>query len=172
MSESDPAILTVEYYAGRWTITEIAGAQYLGVIERASDGFTVLSIKRMGGQRAFNIQVGEVYAITLDGHRHVLKTPSERFRIRGQEIKLVVEGKRDDWSDPYFNPSSPKRYDRQPDYSLFTDHEHEAKRNRPKGTRVGPSRSTSGVEPGAGCAPILAAGLVAVWAAGQAFGLF
>lgn len=102
---SDPVILTVEYYAGRWTMTEIAGVRYLGVIERASDGFTVLSVKRVGGPRAFNIQVGEVYALTLHGQRHILKTPSERHRIRAQEIKLIVEGRRDDWSDPYFNTS-------------------------------------------------------------------
>ena len=167
---SDPVILTVEYYAGRWTMTEIAGVHYLGVIERASDGFTVLSVKRPGGQRAFNVQVGEVYAVTVFGRRHILKTPSERHRIRAQEIKLIVEGKRDEWSDPYFDPTSPKRYDRQADYSDPTDQEHEAKRNRPKGTSA-PRRREPDVEPGAGCAPMLALGFVGVWLTGRAFGL-
>jgi hypothetical protein len=99
------------------------GATYLGVIERSSDGFTVLSLG--GGTRAHNIQVGEVYAVTCRGVRHRLATPPERWRLRSAEIRRVVEGVVEDWARPYFDPASPQYFKSQPDYRLPTDDDAE-----------------------------------------------
>lgn len=89
---------------------------YLGVRERKGDGITCLGIRNRGAERGHNIEVGLVLALTVRGQRHVLATPPGRYRIRSQEIVRIVEGQfSEDWAAPYFDPSSPKFWGREPE---------------------------------------------------------
>jgi 1,2-phenylacetyl-CoA epoxidase PaaB subunit len=122
----------VEYYPSTRgeDVKHKVGAVYLGVIERASDGFTVLSIRTPDAKRAHNIEVGQVYAVTVRGQRHVLATPWSRWRVRSAEIRRLVEGDLEEWAKPYFDPASHKYFRRQPDYEEQTDAAAEQKHRR------------------------------------------
>jgi hypothetical protein len=139
-------------------------AAYLGVIERASDGMTVLSIRGPSSSRAHNIEVGQVYAITVAGQRHVLQTPSERWRIRAAEIGWVVTREREEWAAPYFDPRSPKYYRAAADYESPTDETAEARH-----FRATPGRPQAHVPEDQGCATVFAA-IVVGWVVLKVFG--
>lgn len=95
---------------------------YLGVGERPSDGFTTLKIKAPGASRVHNIEVGQVYAVTVDGRRHVMETPRERWKLRAQEIARAIEGRfSEDWVAEYFDPSSSKYFKHSVDYESPVD---------------------------------------------------
>jgi hypothetical protein len=153
----------VEYYPSTRgdDVKYKSGVEYLGVIERASDGFTVLSIRSPGAARAHNIEVGQVYAITLKGCRYVLKTPWGRWRVRAAEIKHLIDGELDEWAVPYLDPDSPKFYEREADYEDQTDADAERAYRRRFMAEVPPRRGASAKpEPGVaqGCAVILLLG--------------
>lgn len=83
------------------TITDIA---YLGVIERRSDGNTVLSVRKPGASRAFNIETGRVISITAYGREWRPETHYSRWALRGAEIRAFVErSDLEDWAKPYFD---------------------------------------------------------------------
>lgn len=130
--ETKPLIDLVEYYPNTRgeDVKHKANARYLGVIERASDGFTTLSIKADSATRAHNIEVGSVYAITYRGKRTVLRTPWGRWRIRAAEIRSLLEGELEPWAKPYFDPASPKFFKREEGYVDQTDPDAERKYRR------------------------------------------
>lgn len=130
--DTKPLIELVEYYPNTRgeDIKHKANARYLGVIERASDGFTTLSIKADSATRAHNIEVGSVYAITYQGKRTVLRTPWGRWKIRAAEIRSLLEGELEDWAKPYFDPASPKFFKREEGYVDQTDPDAERKYRR------------------------------------------
>ena len=117
--------IDVEYY-GRGRSERVQRKEYqlyLGVEENPSSGMTCLVIKDVlndqgGYGRRHFIEVGSVYAIALTTNisawdRYVLRTPPGNWKIRAQEIKLIVEGKVDDWAKEYFDPNSDKFFERE-----------------------------------------------------------
>ena len=126
-----PVILDlVEYYTPSDFISHKQRVQYQGVVERASDGFTALRIMVPGAQRAQQIEVGNLYALTINGRRVVLQSPRDRWRIRAQEVRREVEGQIDEWAKPYFDPGFDKWFKRAPNYRDETDEEAERKYRR------------------------------------------
>jgi len=135
-----------------------ANVEYQGVIERASDGFTVLSLG--GRKRVHNVQVGEVYAITFRGVRHVLQTPPERWRIRSAEIRRIVEGFTEEWAEPYFDITSSQHFKAQPDHRDLRDNDAERLYRRRVLGEMPSRKPVAAPTPSAsGCALVLCAGL-------------
>lgn len=108
-------LIDVEYEpstrAGR--IARKNGQIYVGIGLRASDGITVLKIRAPGSTKNHNIEVGQLYAVTVNGRRHVLETPWERWRLREQELRALLDGGfNESWAAEYFDPASPKYFKR------------------------------------------------------------
>lgn len=87
----------------------IFDVSYLGIIERKSDGATVLSVRKSGAARAFNIETGRVISIAAHGREWRPETHSSRWMLRAAEIRAFVEGTElEDWAKPYFDPHHEK----------------------------------------------------------------
>ena len=86
---------------------------FVGVGLRKSDGYTVLSLRAPEAKRVFNIPVGNVYAITIDGKRHVMETPFYSWSLRAAELRRIIEGFTEVWVVDYFDPNSPKYFKHQ-----------------------------------------------------------
>jgi hypothetical protein len=155
----------VEYYPSTRgeDVKHKAQAIYGGVVERASDGFTVLRLTSPSASRAHQIEVGSVYAITLNGRRHVLQTSWGRYRVRAQEIRRIIEGEVEEWARPYFDPASEKWFKRAPDYEDQTDPDAERKHSRlvlgEPVARGRSSRTQTQAAPPAGCAVVMVGAL-------------
>ncbi|WP_336490393.1 hypothetical protein [Methylobacterium nigriterrae] len=94
------------------TLHEVA---YLGVIERPSDGFTVLSVLKPGASRAFSIEVGALLSISAHGRVWRPETHERRWRLRAAELRAFVEETElEAWARPYFDPASDKHHRNQP----------------------------------------------------------
>jgi hypothetical protein len=160
---SEVVIDSVEYLpeTGKYAeLRERGPFSYVGIGPRSSDGWTCLTLRASGASRNFNITVGYLYALTVRGKRHVLEVPDERWKIKAEEIRFLIEGKREDWAAPYFDPTSPSYFKHQPGYRSPYDPEHEALR-RAKKERPTVSRRAARAEPQpTGCAVLLV--LVAV----------
>jgi len=103
---------------------------YVGIGPRASDGWTCLTLRSPGASRNFNVTVGYVYAITIRGTRHVLETPDERWKLRAEELRGLIESRREEWAATYFDRSSPSYFKAQSDYVSPYDPEYEMARQR------------------------------------------
>jgi len=169
-----PILDLVEYYPNTRgdDVKHKAKAEYLGVIERASDSYTMLSIRTADAKRAHNIEVGQVNAITVRGQRRVLQTPWGRWRIRAAEIRQVMEGELEDWAKPYFDATSPTYYRREPGYEDQRDNDAERKYRRLILSEAPPSRRAAAQAPEPqGCAVALMVGVVTVLALAGGVGL-
>ncbi|GJE42862.1 hypothetical protein [Methylobacterium soli] len=99
--------------AGR--IVTIRDVAYQGVMERRSDGFTVLSVLKPGAARTFNIEVGAVLSVLAHGREWNPETPERRWRLRAEELRAFVEeAEVADWAQPYFDPASDMHHLKQP----------------------------------------------------------
>lgn len=161
-----PVVLDlVEYYPSTRgdDIKHKHQVEYLGVVERASDGFCVLRVRAAGASRAHQMEVGDVYAISVHGRRSIMQTPRDRWKIRAQEIKQLVEGEVEEWAKPYFDPASDKWFKRAPDYRDETDDDGERKYRRLILGEQPPGRRSTAARPQApapaGCAVFLVAGV-------------
>ncbi|GEP07210.1 hypothetical protein [Methylobacterium oxalidis] len=94
------------------TIREVA---YQGVMERRSDGFTVLSVLKPGASRTFSIEVGAVLSMSAHGRVWNPETQERRWRLRAEELRAFVEEREvAAWAQPYFDPARDKHHLKQP----------------------------------------------------------
>lgn len=99
--------------AGRVVI--LHDVAYLGVIERPSDGFTVLSVLKPGASRAFSIEMGALLSVSAHGRVWHPKTHERRWRLRAAELRAFVEETElEAWARPYFDPVGDKHHRKQP----------------------------------------------------------
>ncbi|AWN42282.1 hypothetical protein [Methylobacterium durans] len=99
--------------AGR--IVTIREVVYQGVMERHSDGFTVLSVLKPGAARTFSIEVGAVLSVSAHGRVWNPETQERRWRLRAEELRAFVEEREvAAWAQPYFDPASDKHHLKQP----------------------------------------------------------
>lgn len=145
---ADEQLIDVEYLAGgnRFEFVRKRGRTYKGIIRHRDGGITCLAIRAPAGTRNHYIEVGNVYAITRDGTRHVLETPNGRWKLRAQEIHKLLDGNfSEDWAADYFDPASPLYFKREQGYEPEIDQELEAK------FATSHTAESTGPPQGAGC---------------------
>ncbi len=92
----------------------VEGVSYLGISPRKSDGFTVLSVRKAGASRAFNIEVDNVVSVAAHGQTFKPLAPAGRWRLRAAELRAFIEqAPLEEWARPYFDPASDKYFGRE-----------------------------------------------------------
>lgn len=68
------------------------GVEYLGIVERPSDGFTCLAVRMPGSTKRHLMEVAQVVEVEIAGRVHRPTPLHERYAETAEKLRAFIEG--------------------------------------------------------------------------------